>query len=169
MTFPIFRKKDAPQVGMPVKANAKKVEDFAFQPAGTRPHGHHGINDGIVSSEPNAQTHSIAPRNGNQLIVQFKAWFAGIAVDAGGIRKEIELERSVGATALGVGAQKLARHHNRGFAAKFNDLRDSLFIPRAQAFGYSISVFTGRLRHNSNPTGAVYLCQSSAPFFQRYK
>src|SRR5260221_2747158 len=46
------------------------------------------------------------------------------------------------------GAKQFARHHNRGFAMKFNDFRNAIRLPAAKLFGSNTSVLTATLCHD---------------------
>src|SRR6266567_3113400 len=148
MAFPIIRKQNAPQVGMPGKPNPKEIINFPLQPIGARPHRHQRIDNRVIAAEPHPQSHFFTPRDGNQVIVQFESWLSRITVHAGGIGKKVVLQLGVPAAVFCRGSEEFARHDDRGLAPECNHFHDRFRVPRTQAFGYNISVFTGRLRHD---------------------
>ena len=78
--------------------------------------------------------------------MQFKARFDGEAVNAGGVRKQVELKCV--ATFLRRGAQQRMGHHDSRFAVKFDDLFYGFWVPRTQMLDHSISVLIDVLRHS---------------------
>ena len=167
MAFPVVRKQNAAEVGMAVKTNTKQIENLAFQPVRAGPDGNERIDRRIAATHANAQANSVAAGDGHQLIVQLEARLDREAIQASGIREEIELELGVCAAAFGGSAQVFTRYHNRGIAPIFDHFCNRSRVPGTEGFGYKISILTGGLRHDFDSVSAGYLCQSSAPFFQR--
>ncbi len=148
MAFPVLREENAAQIRMSRETDAEKIENFALQPIGARPYRNKRIHDGIVSRQADAKPDSVAPGDGDQVIIQFEARLDGKTVDAGGIGKEVKLKGGVLAASLGGAAQQFARHDDGCFAAKLNDLGDGFWIPRAQMFDHNISALVGAVRHS---------------------
>src|SRR5260370_243040 len=101
-----------------------------------------------MHTKHNAKSSFLNPWEGNEVIVQFESWLSRITVHAGGIGKKVVMQVGVPAAVFCRGSEEFARHDDRDLAAEFNHFRDRFRVPRTQAFGYNISVFTGRLRHD---------------------
>src|SRR5208337_3778689 len=127
----------------------------------------------MLDADVGAQADTLAPRNGNQMVVQLEARLDGVAVHAGGVAQQIEQQSRVLFTFLSRGAQQLLRDDDGRLPAKLDHLRYRLRVPGAKVFDYNLSACVGELRHlNKVLKGLCWryfrdLCQSSAPFFQR--
>ena len=168
MAFPVIGKQNAPQIGMPVEANPKQIENLAFQPVRARPHRHQRIHHRIAARKPHFQPHFFAPWNGNQVIVQFES---RLVRDNDRRRSR----RSAGCTAAPFCSRQcsaVARSSSRGTTMVVSP-RNSITSATALAFherSCSATTLAFWLEVSvtiSNPASAGYLCQSSAPFFQR--
>ena len=133
---------------MAQKTNAEEIINFPLQPIGARPDRNQRIHNRIVTAEPHAQPHFFTSRDGNQVIVQFESRLSRGAVHASGVGQEVVLQLGIPAAAFCRGSEEFSRHHDRGFAPKFNPFHDRFRVPRTQAFGYNIRVLAGRLRHD---------------------
>ena len=172
-SFKTVGQKKASQIGVPFEVNAEKIEDFAFEPVGTRPDGHQGIDDRMLCANARAQAEAIAAGNGDETVVEFETGLDREAVDTGSVAEEIKLQGRIVAAFQSRGAEELPRHNDGGFTAVFDHLGDRLRIPRAKLFDYNTSVCIRKLRHVIEVllggSGFYFcdLCQSNAPFFQR--
>src|SRR5208282_1337922 len=172
-TFEAIGQEDAAQVRMAGKLDAKEVENLALQPVGAGPDGLQRIHHGMLDADAGAQANTVAPRNGDQMIVQLEAGLDGVAVNAGGVAQQIEQQGGVPFTFLSRGAQQLFRDDDGRLPAILDHLGDRLHVPGTKAFDNNMSACVGELRHLNNVLKSLRwryfrdLCQSSAPFFQR--
>ena len=151
---------------MSVKANAKKIKDFALVPVGGRPNGDKRGDDGILAWDPNAQPHCLAQGNRKEMVIQFETRLHREAVYRGNIREKIELQSALGLQVFG-GAPKMFRVQDNGeFAAKLGGFNDRLLVPGAQFLDNRI-LFYGFVRHFWGFRWVVEGFQSRAPFFHR--
>ena len=90
---------------MAFKADAEKVENLALEPVGAGPYRHERVDDRMLNAEARSESNAIAPRDRQQVIVEFQAGFDREAVDAGGVTQKVEIERGVVAALLGRGAK----------------------------------------------------------------
>src|ERR1051325_8560871 len=81
VSFPIGGKENSPQIGVPIEANAHQIENFALQPARSRPYRNKGINHRVRAADPRAQTNFGFLRNGNQMVIQLEARLGRKAVE----------------------------------------------------------------------------------------
>src|SRR5208283_432792 len=109
-TFKAIGQKDAAQVRMAGKLDAKEVKNLAFQPVGAGPDRFQRIHHGMLDAYAGAQADTVAPRNGNQMIAQFEAGLDGVTVNAGGVAQQVEQQSGVLFTFLSRGAQQLFRN-----------------------------------------------------------
>jgi hypothetical protein len=65
------------------------------------------------------------------------------AVDAGRRAQEVVLQLGVLTTVFRGSSKKFARNDNRGLVTELDHFRSGFRIPRAQPFGYNISVLAG--------------------------
>jgi len=143
---------------MALKPHPEKVENFPFHPVRAGPNRFERIGDRMRAADAGAQADAGLARDGQQLVVQFKARFVGVTVNAGGIAKLIEIELGIFLALFGDGPQKLMRHDESGFAAMFDDLGDSFGVPRTKALDDSSSACIGEFRHgNEIPEGQLVL------------
>jgi len=147
--FKVCRKKNAAEVGMTFELNGEEIEDFALEPVGAAPEGEERVNDGLLAANAGAQADAGAAGDGKKLVVEFEARLDGVAVDAGNVAQEIELQSRILLADLGGAAQKILGNDEGGLAAKLHDLRDSIRVPTAKLFDYKISVCVCGLRHFS--------------------
>src|ERR1700722_3529244 len=132
---------------MPGELDSEQIENFALQPIRARPNRNKGIDHGIAAAQLHADAQFLLQRNGNQLIVQFKARFERVAVKASCVGEEIELQLFDVATLLGNAPQHLAGHDDRRIAPEFNHFLDRVCAPRAELRDYRISLLTTTVRH----------------------
>src|ERR1700729_1920773 len=147
VAFPVVGKQNAPQIRMPGELNAEHVENLALQPVRALPNRKEGIDDRIAASEFHANGQLLFKRDGNQLVVQFKTRFERIAVEAGSVGEEVELQLFNVATLLGNAPQHLAGHDDRRIAPVFNHFLDRVCAPQAELRDYRISSLTTTVRH----------------------
>src|SRR5271166_736060 len=69
-TFKAIGQEDAAQIRMAGKLDAEEVKNLAFQPVGAGPDGFQRIHHGMLDADAGAQADTVAPRNGNQMIVR---------------------------------------------------------------------------------------------------
>ncbi len=131
---------------MSLKVNAKQIKNFAFQPVGPGPHRHERLDHRMLGGNAGAQRDASGARDGNQLIVQFKARFEGKAIEAGDITQKVEIEGRIVSTLQGDGPQQVVWNDEGGLAVILDDLRDRLRVPQAKLFDYNISFCIGKLR-----------------------
>jgi len=171
-TFKSIGQEDAAKVCMAGKLNAEKVENLALEPVGAGPYWFQRIHDGMLSADAGTQAYTVAPRDGNQMIVQLEAGLDGVTVNAGGVAQQIEEQGGVLFTVLSGGAEQFLWNDDGRFPMAFDHLGYHLVIPGTKMIDHRSSTI-GELRHlNDVPQGLRWpyfrdLCQSSAPFFQR--
>jgi len=139
------------------KTYAEKVEYFPLEPVGSWPNGHKRINDRVLAAQSHLQAHPVASGDGHQVVVQLESRLNRVTVQAGSVAQQVELQLGIGVAALRHGPKQILRHYNRGFAPEFNDFRNGLWAPRAQALDNNTSFLAGRLRHNAIPQALLLL------------
>src|ERR1051325_4955798 len=65
MSFPIWREKQTPQVGMVRESDAEQIEDFAFEPVRSRPNARHALD---AAAGPDFQAHALVGVDGKQVV-----------------------------------------------------------------------------------------------------
>src|SRR5208337_2236973 len=172
-SFKAIGQEYAAQVRMTGKLDAKEVKNLALQPVGAGPDGFQRIHHGMLGADAGAQADTIAPWNGNQMIVQLEARLDGVAVHAGDVAQQVEQQSGVLFALLSRGAQQLLRDDDGRLPAVLDHLRYRLRVPGTEVLDNNMSTCVGELRHlNKILKGLRWrhfrvLCQSSAPFFQR--
>src|SRR5262249_12059341 len=75
--------------GMTEQADAKEVKDLALKEVRRRPYRSDRFQRWVVSREPDFQTHALFALHGEQVVCDFKTWFARVKVSTGKITQEI--------------------------------------------------------------------------------
>ena len=132
---------------MAIETYAKEVENFAFHPIGAGPDWSHGIHCGILAGQLHAETHLVAPWNGNQVVAQLKARLERETVDAHDVGKEIEFQAGVVAAAFACAAYQIAGNNDGNLAPKFSNVLDCARVPLTQPLGDNITAEIQVIRH----------------------
>src|SRR5262249_144524 len=119
----------------------------------------------MVAGNASAEADLFSFRNRSEMGLQLKARLDGEAVNRRDVGEEVELQ-SVTTFLSGCTQQSIGNDDSR-LAVKFDDFFGRFWIPCAKMLDDSISVLVFVRRHSFNLRAAAYLCQSSAPFFQR--
>src|SRR5271157_2616885 len=101
----------------------------------------------MLDAYAGAQANTVAPRNGNQMIVQLEAGLDGVAVHAGGVAQQVEQQSGVLFTFLSRGAQQLFRNDDGRLPAVLDHLSYRLRVPGTKVFDNNMNTSVGELRH----------------------
>ena len=125
MPLPIFRKQDAPQVGMSVENHSEQVVSFAFVPVGCPPHTRDCGNAWIVFGQLNFQPQPVKLRGREQVIVHFEPrLFFYATVSATNISQKIEFGFRVSFQACAQFDDVFSRNNRRDLGVGLHDLRN---------------------------------------------
>ncbi len=122
---------------MAIEVNAHQIEDFALEPACTKPNRDERIHIGMIAGNARAEADLLLLRDGSKVVIHLETRLNGEAVHASGIGQQIKLQRVT--TFFGCSPQETMRNDDGSFTVVFDYLFDSLRVPSTQMLDDSVS------------------------------